>query len=197
MKLTMYALSAVLSVGVSAFPAAAQTDWRNEEPNTVTLYSRTKHKQADGGYGKSAFSFKQGLRSDADIRATRNNFDVLYGNFDIGGDTDWFQVTMVTDDRSRIKDLGELDWASIFDVPILEAAAEPHKGIALDFKTKNFAESSDEQLARVSLGHIYVVHSRDSISDFYTLFRVDKLVPNDKVSISWKAVPSPEGPHSK
>lgn len=96
------------------------------------------------------------------------------------------------DDCSRIKDLGELNWSDIFDVPILAAAIEPHKGTRLDYKTKNFEESSDGQLAKVVAGHIYVVHSKDFDSNFYTLFRVEKLVPSDEVTISWKVVPSPE-----
>lgn len=182
-----------LTICVGGISTFAQASWTTQQPGTVTLYSRTKYKERDGGYGRSAFSFKQGLRSDEDAKVTRNNFDLLYGNMDLAGDADWFQVTMVTDDRSRIKDLGELEWFNIFDVPILEAAPEPHKGMVMDFKSKNFAESSDWQVAKVKVGHIYVVHSKDTISEGYALFRVDELVPNDKVSISWKRVPSPEG----
>jgi hypothetical protein len=98
---------------------------------------------------------------------------------------------MVTDDRSRIKDLGELNWADLVDVPALPAAAEPQKGISLSFKTRNFEESSNGQVTRVAAGHMYVVHTRDTDSDFYTLLRVDKLVPGDEVTISWKNVPAP------
>jgi len=187
----------ILTIYVAGISILAQASWSIKQPGTVTLYSRTKYKDPDGGYGRSAFSFKHGLRSDEDIKVTHNNFDLLYGNVDLEGDADWFQVTMVTDDRSRIKDLGELEWSNIFDVPILEAAPEPHKGMTPDFKTKNLAESSDWQVAKVKVGHIYVVHSKDTMSEGYALFRVDELVPNDSVSISWKTVPSPEVPISR
>lgn len=196
MKLRNCCLFLILTVCVAALSAKGQLrsdeNWRDVEPKTVTLYSRSKYKDKFEGYGKSAFSFKQGVRSDIGREVTRNNYELLYGNLNINGDSDWFGVTMVTDDCSRIKDLGELNWSGIFDVPYLPASLEPQKGISLSFKTKNFEESSNGQVTKVVAGHMYVVHSKDSDSDFYTLFRVEKLVPSDEVTISWKIVPSPE-----
>ena len=99
---------------------------------------------------------------------------------------------MTTDDCSRIKNLGKLNWSDIVEVPILQASVQPHKGIKSPSKTETFEESSDGQVTKVIVEHMYVVHSKDSSSDFYTLFRVDQLLPSDKVTISWKVVPSPE-----
>jgi hypothetical protein len=195
MKLRHCGLLLILTLGVVSYWAKAQSrsndNWRDVEPKTVTLYSRAKYKDKIEGYGKSAFSFKHGVRSDVGQQRTRNNYELQYGNISWDGDSDWFTVTMVTDDRSRIKDLGELNWSEIFDVPYLPASAAPPKGIRMPSKAETYEESSNGQVTKVAAGHIYVVHSKDSDSDFYTLFRVEKLVPSDEVTISWKAVPSP------
>ncbi|MBP6214369.1 MAG: hypothetical protein KA447_15120 [Pyrinomonadaceae bacterium] len=169
-----------------------ETNWRDVEPKTVTLYSRIKYIDEYKGYGKSAFSFKNDVRSDVGQKITGNNYELQYGSINLDHDSDWFKVSMGTDDCSRIKDLGELNWSGIFDVPYLPASPEPRHGVRMPSKTETFEESSGGQVTKVVVGHIYVVHSKDSDSDFYTLFRVDKLVPSDEVTISWKVVPSPE-----
>lgn len=198
MKLRYCTLLLILTLGIASFSflakaqSRANDNWRDVEPQTVTLFSRAKHKDKSGGYGKSAFSFKHGVRSDDEQRKTRNNYELLYGNISLYGDSDWFVVTLVTDDRSRIKDLGELSWSEVYDVPYLPASFEPQKGIRTPSKNETYEESSNGQVSKVVAGHIYVVHSKDSDSDFYTLFRVEKLVPSDQVTISWKVVPSPE-----
>ena len=166
-------------------------NWQESEARTVTLYSRAKNDDRNGGYGKSAFSFWHGLRSDVGTGVTRNNFEIVYGGMNISGDSDWFTVTLVTDDCGRIRDLGELDWTEIFEVPYLPAAAEPDHGITMSFKSGNLEQSSNGQFSKVILGHMYVLHTKDSVANFYTLFRVDKLKPSDEATISWKNVPSP------
>lgn len=196
MKLRYFVLSLILIICVCSLSANAQPgsekNWREVKPKTVTLYSRVKYKERFVGYGKAAFSFKHGVRSDVGHEITGNNYELLYGNINLNRDSDWFTVTTVTDDCSRIKDLGELNWSDIFDVPYLLASVEPQKGIRMPSKTETFEESSNGRVTGVIAGHIYVVHSKDSDSDFYTLFRVDELVPNERVTISWKVVPSPE-----
>ena len=196
MNLATYVGLVILSCFAFGLSSSAQVgaveNWREIGAKSVTLYSRAKYKDKYAGYGKSTFSFKYGLRSDdVDQAKTHNDYELQFGGMSIDGDSDWFGVTMVTDDRSRIKDLGELNWADLVDVPALPAAAEPQKGISLSFKTRNFEESSNGQVTRVAEGHMYVVHTRDTDSDFYTLLRVDKLVPGDEVTISWKNVPAP------
>jgi hypothetical protein len=196
MKLRYYGLLLILAVGVVGNSAKAQSpaneNWRDVEPQTVTLFSRATHKDEDGGYAKSAFSFKHGVRSDVGRQITGNNYELEYGSIDWNHDSDWFEVTMVTDDCSRIKDLGALQWAEVFDVPFLPASVVPQDGIRMPRKNQTYEESSNGQVTRVVAGHMYVVHTKDSSSDLYTLFRVEKLVPSDEVTISWKVVPSPE-----
>ena len=196
MRSRTYGLLIILALGIASHSARAQSlsneNWREVEPQTVTLFSRARYKDELVDYGKSAFSFRYGVRSDVGRDITRNDYELEYGNISWNGDSDWFIVTMVTDDCSRIKDLGALEWSYVFDVPFVPASLEPQNGIRMPSKKETFEESSNGQVTRVVLGHIYAVHSKDSDSDFYTLFRVEKLVPSDRVTISWKVVPSPE-----
>jgi hypothetical protein len=83
---------------------------------------------------------------------------------------DAFDVTTVTDDRSRIADLGELDWSRELQLPRLEAYETPTR----------------EKSVKAVVGHMYLVHSKDTDSDHYALFRVEKLLPGDSVTITWK-----------
>lgn len=133
------------------------------EPGTVTLLSRSRHND----YQKATFSFEHGLRDDP-RGVTRNDWDLQYGN---GGDQ--FSVTMVTDDRSRLADLGKHTWAELKRVPALHPHPTPTREPALAAK----------------VGHIYLVRTRDRESDLYALFRVEKLLENDRVTISWKRLP--------
>ena len=196
MKIRHFGWLLMLAVPAISLSAIAQSrsrdNWRTVEPNTVTLFSRAKYKDKVDGYGRSTFSFRYGVRSDVGREITRNNYELQYGNINWNGDSDWFTVTMVTDDCSRIKDLGELKWSDIVEVPLLPASLEPPRGIRGPSKTETYEESSNGQVSKVVAGHIYVVHSKDSDSNFYTLFRVENLVPSDEVTISWKRVPSPE-----
>ncbi|MEZ5427241.1 MAG: hypothetical protein R2747_13310 [Pyrinomonadaceae bacterium] len=196
MRLRTQAALLILAIGIGGILVRGQKNtaenWRDVEPETVTLFSRIKYKDKYEGYGKAAFSFRHGLRSDVGREATRNNYELEYGNISFDGDNDWFLVTMVSDDRSRIKDLGEMNWSEIFDVPILQASVAPHRGIRGPSKAQTYEESSDGQVTKAAVGHMYVIHSKDGDSDLYTLLRVEKIVPGDEVTISWKAVPSPE-----
>lgn len=181
------------------FSAAAQSfseDWRDIKPATVTLFSRAKYKNEPEAFEKSVVSFKYGVRGDLGRSLTHNNYELQYGNLNLDGDSDWFGVTMVTDDCSRIKDLGAWSWSDVADVPYLPASDAPAKGIRLPSKTETIEQSSLGQVTRAQLGHLYVVHSKDRDSDFYSMFRVEELVPSDHVTISWKKVPSPEKSNS-
>ncbi|MFZ0750590.1 MAG: hypothetical protein WAM70_14605, partial [Pyrinomonadaceae bacterium] len=115
-------------------------------------------------------------------------YELLYGSICWNRDCDWFSVTMVADDHSRIKDLGELKWSDPFEVPDLPPNPDWNQGIRWPGKNETLEQSSKGQVTKVVAGHIYVLRSKDSRSDLYTLFRVEKLVPNDEVTISWKVV---------
>ena len=189
-------LAVVLLVGMIAFGVTTNTSGNisalRTKPKQVTLFSRIKYTDESGGYGKSAFSFKHGVRSDVGLEVTQNDYELEYGNDSIFGDSDWFTVTMVTDDCSRIKDLGAMNWSDISYVPVVLATAEPHQGVRWLAPGQSTEESSDGQVTHAVLGHLYVVHTKEGKRDMYAMFRVEELVPNDQCTISWKVVSSPE-----
>src|SRR5918992_1390258 len=92
---------------------------------TVTLLSQEKHQdyakavvriQPPAG-GKSAR--RVGVVSDHTLR---------FGGMNLDGEGDWLEVPFAHGSRSQIKDLGELQWSEVYDVPILHASASPHPG---------------------------------------------------------------------
>ena len=160
--ITLAALCLPEAVVFSQTPGAAV--------QSVTLLKRRK---ADGvdNYTQAAFSFKHGVNGSAALPLTRNNWDLLFGN---SPTPDAFDVTMVTDDRSRIKDLGAFNWSDDFQVPALPAHPEPTR----------------EPSVKAVVGHMYVVHTKDRDNDHYALFRVEALDPGSSVTISWKLIPT-------
>lgn len=143
----------------------------NDEPRFVTLQARRKTDVQDN-YVDAAFSFEHGMNGKEAVRVTFNDWDLLFGN---SPGIDTFDVTMVTDDCSRIKDLGELGWYDFFEIPVLPAHPEPAR----------------EPSVRAVVGHMYVVHTKDRETDMYALFRVEALESKTSVTISWKRVPPP------
>ena len=156
---------AVLLVATSA---VAQ---QNTNPRTVTLLKRTTANGRDN-YTQAVFSFKYGVNGDEALSLTRNNWDVLFGNSTL---PDAFDVTMVTDDCSRIRDLGALEWSNHLPLPALPAYDKPTR----------------EPSVKAIVGHMYLVHSKDRDSDHYALFRVEALNPGKSVTISWSLIPAP------
>ena len=124
-------------------------------------------------YADACFSFEFGVNGAANVNLVRNDWDILFGN---SPDKDTFTVSMVTDDRSRIQDMGALKWSDSFQVPVLTALPAP--GVVPDVATV--------------VGHMYAVHTKDTTTDLYFLFRVEALDPLKSVTISWKSVQSPE-----
>jgi hypothetical protein len=143
-----------------------------DAPHYVSLVKRVRTAENDN-YTQAAFSFKYGVNGDEALKLTRNNWDLLFGN---SPTPDAFDVTMVTDDCSRIKELGELDWNDYFEVPALPAYPLPTR----------------EPSVKAIVGHMYLVHSKDRDSDHYALFRVEALTPSQSVTISWKLIPDPQ-----
>jgi hypothetical protein len=123
----------------------------------------------------ATYSFKFGGNGPEIQNLCRNNWELLFGNNPL---LDAFDVTMVTDDRSRIKDLGKYNWGERFEIPTLAAYEEPER----------------EPSVQAREGHMYMVHARDTDTNLYALFRVEKLVAGESVEISWKVIPPPKRP---
>lgn len=166
----LFIIMAVLVVALfSLIPIAAQTP--DDEIKSGKLVARKSENGVDN-YIYATFSFKFGGNGPDVQKLCRNNWDILFGN---SVTPDSFDVSMVVDDRSRIKDLGRYKWTDKFSVSRLSAYEEPEH----------------EPSVKAAVGHIYLVHSRDRDSDHYALFRVERLVSEESVEITWKLIEPP------
>ena len=170
MKNPLTYLFLILIVLGNGLLAAAQTP--SEEIKTGTLVKRVSENGKDN-YVYATYSFKFGGNGPEIQKLCRNNWDLLFGNSPM---EDALDVTMVTDDRSRIKDLGAYHWVQKFRITRLAAYEEP----------------DTEDGVKAIEGHMYLVHSRDTDDNHYALFRVEKLIPGKSVEISWKLIPPPQ-----
>ena len=169
---------------------AQEPEHRGAAPQTATLLSQIKHKD----FAKANFNFGLAARGDSESPQTRNVYDVRYGGISLNGDNDWLDVPISHGSRSQIKDLGELSWSDVYDVPFLHANPVPHSGgMSLSQDSgKRLKVSPEGVLVKAVVGHMYLVHSKDGDRDLYAMFRVEALKPGDECRISWKLVPSPE-----
>jgi len=134
----------------------------------ATLFSRMVHRD----YQKATFSFEFGLRDDPTY-LHRNDWDLQYGN---GGEH--FHVAMVSDDRSRIVDLGQIDWGQLDTTRLAKLPAHPQP-------RREFVPTAP--------GHVYMVHTVDRNSDLYALFRVERVDPQQGTcDITWRLVDAPQ-----
>lgn len=174
--LTIACLTILMIFGAQWVRARAEMIWNVEgqnQPRRVTLESRKKTNDHDN-YVNAAFSFEHGVNGAEARAVTRNDWDILFGN---SPEPDSFDVTMITDDCSRILDLGAFNWSDAFTVPLLRAHRTPTR----------------EPSVKAVVGHMYVVHTKDRETDMYALFRVEALEPGKSVTIAWKKIQSPEG----
>jgi hypothetical protein len=169
---------------------AQQYSHRDVQPQSATLLSHIGHND----FAKSNFNFQLGVRGDSTSPPTRNIYDLRYGGLSYNHDSDWFDVPIAHGSRSKIIDLGALNWLDVYDIPILYASLEPYDGMRTDSINHGRLVSSlpENTLVKVIVGHMYLLHARDNDRDLYVMFRVESLKPGDEVTISWKVVPSPE-----
>ena len=184
------AILAVTTFGALWTVKAQEPDHRSVDPQQAILLSQIKHKD----FAKANFHFGLGARGDSKSPSTRNVYDVRYGGVSLDGDNDWLDVPISHGSRSQIKDLGELNWSDVYDVPFLHAHPVPHSGgMSMSYNSGKLVKVSPEAvLVRAIVGHIYLVHSKDADRDLYVMFRVEAVKPGDECTITWKRVPSPE-----
>lgn len=179
-----------LAVCVAHHARAQEADFSSIPARTATLYSHHVHKD----YDRASFSFEMGVLGDEKLPERRVYYDVRYGGMSADGSGHWFDVASGRDSRRQLKDLGELNWAEVYHTPLLFASPVPHTGL-MEYKYKegNVVEISPAGVnIKAVAGHMYVLHVKDSDSDFYVMFRVESLKPEGECTISWKRVPSPD-----
>ena len=156
---------------------------------TVTLYAPLKYNH---DFSRASFSFLSGARG------TQKGWDVLYGNTYIGDDHDWLSASTARDNRSLIRDLGALNWFDAYKIPVIVPLPKLEEG-----KERNITVDSSGGTGRAwaekngifvkaIVGHMYVMRVKDSVSDFYVVFRVESIERGDNCTLSWQLVPSPE-----
>ena len=184
---------AILAAAVFGVPCpvkAQEPEHRSVAPQKATLLSQIKHKD----FAKANFNFGLGARGDSESPFTRNVYDVRYGGISLAGDNDWLDVPISHGSRSQIKDLGELNWSDVYDIPFLTANPVPHSGgMSMSYNAGKLIKVSPEGvLVRTVASHMYLVHSKDADRDLYVMFRVEEVKPGDECTITWKQVLSPE-----
>jgi hypothetical protein len=179
-------LSVILLL-ISATLAPAQSGLQ-----TVTLVPPVDPVTKEYDEGKATFSFKFGLTK----KDTHGPYDLGYGFLSIS-DQDWFRVNNIGQNRTVIKDLGELGWHDSFIVPVLIPLPAIEKGehrvVTVDASGdthKQWAELSIT-FAKVELGHIYLVRVKTEIDDYYAMFRVEDFKQQQFCKISWRLLPAP------
>jgi hypothetical protein len=159
----------------------------------VTMYAPMNPETKKYNEGKSCFNFKLGLVKEA----TKGNqdWDLGYGFLAIDNQ-DWFVLHYGDENRSVIKDLGELKWEDPLNIPILEPLPPVEKGqhrqITIDSSgdTHKAWAQSVPNFAKVFLGHIYLMRVKNEIEDFYVMFRVEDFEQRKRCAISWRLAPS-------
>jgi hypothetical protein len=146
---------------------------------TVTLDSRRVDRAIGAdNYVNATYSFEKGTNGEKGLKQTRNDWDLEFSSMWTADGTirrNVFDVTMVDDDRSHIRDLGKLDWSDDIRIPVLPALKIPTK----------------EKPVEAKVGHIYLVHAADSDSDLYALFRLDEMRSRESATITWKRIKAP------
>ena len=179
-------LGVILAAAVIALGAL-----RAENPKTATLYSPIKYKD---DFSRASFDFNLGRSG------TGTSWDLMYGNLYTGNDVDWFQPSMIGDNRHVIRDLGTLDWSDQIRVPLLIPRPKlmPGERRKITVNTSagaydNWAANAEHEgiFARAVVGHMYALHAKNSRSDYYILFRVDSIEHGDHCTISWRRVRRP------
>ena len=106
----------------------------------------------------ATYSFEYATRTDRDL--VLNDWDLEYGN----GPGNLLSVNMSTADNSRIADLGPVDFYTVRDIP---------------------HEAAFDEKAVAQKDHVYVIHTRDNNSDFYTKMLITNMADDMWIRFTW------------
>jgi hypothetical protein len=176
------------------------------QDSTVKLYAAIKY----GEQRKSCINFKTSAAEVLNV-----NCDFSYGPLNINNELDWFQSSTAQSNRSVIKDLGEHEWLSLFEVPEVEPLTKlkPGEQRKINLLSINVGAAPEDNslpvptlespakpspktsplFVKAITGHVYVIHVVDESRDFYALVRVEALQRGDNCTVSWKLIPAPLG----
>lgn len=193
-----------------SFSAAGFSQKENSALKTAELYSAYLNAQNppelnEAKVSRNCFDFVK----ESEVKCGENRWDLVYGNLRTGDDWNWFEVSSSKNVRSKIVNLGKLDWTDSLTIPVIEPYRKLKEGegrvMTVDTSGKNgnsgnskAADASEKNEAKTSggftkavLGNVYAARIVDGSEDFYVLFRVDAL-EGDKCVISWKRADAPK-----
>lgn len=143
---------------------------RQEPVRVAALVARGYASEMDNerAYVVATFSFEHATRDD-EQNVVRNDWDLLFGN----GQGNQLTVRMVTDDASRMWNLGEVD----FDTFKPGDAGQ------------NAGTGGENAVAREK--HLYVIHTLDSETNLWAKFQVLELEEDKSVIFRWELIEDP------
>ena len=160
----------------------------------VTLYAPPDRKAPDAfDQTKRCFDFRAGSM----MNGAKGRWDLGYG-FAILNNEDWFILSGARETRTVIKDLGELRWTDPLEVralkPLPELASGEQRKHTIDTSgdTGDVWAKTTNTMAKVAIGHIYLMHIKEAESDSYVLFRVEDFKQQAFCTITWTRIPTPE-----
>lgn len=176
----------LLAVFICAVASAGQN---KTSLQSVSLYSPLSLKYDDT---RAWFDFERGERTK------EPKWDLEYGCLRIGEDYDWFSASQATDNRSLIRDLGELNWNDDYEVPVIEPLPNLEEGKTRSITVDSSGDTgkawakSNGIFVKAIVGHLYAMHVKDTDSDFYVLFRVESIARGESCTIFWRLTDAPE-----
>jgi hypothetical protein len=110
---------------------------------------------------------------------------VRYGALSIRGDGDWLDIVAPPPGAlGTIKDMGELSWSEVHEVPVLMFTPHPH-----GYPVPGHRAVFSNEVVKAKVGHMYVLRVKKQKTDFYTLLRVEAIDPKGECTFTWKRVP--------
>lgn len=206
-KLALVLVFVLLGCPAILIPKQVLSENVNTRPGErITLQNRRRTANHDN-FKEATVDFRPRLYDV--VRGPSNEWDLLYGSVNFNGDRDWFLVPSGRRGRSRIRDLGNMDWSDDIAVPVLPILPCRTNELCGGFRIppsssgkKIQDEDVNPHIAKPMVGHMYLVHTHrirprsrgfnTLLEDFYTLVRVEELKPNESCTITWKIIPSPK-----
>ena len=125
------------------------------------LYARSMYSD----YTSATYSFEFATRDDIDCNV-RNDWDIQYGNSGDLCNRNEIDVNMTGGDNSTIVDLGtKIDFCSLQNIPL-----------DVNYTDHVFA----------AINHVYIIHTKDRDSDFYTKLIITNMKSNDWIKFNWE-----------
>ncbi|MCB1282124.1 MAG: hypothetical protein KDB18_11450 [Salinibacterium sp.] len=148
-------------------------------PAAATISLRYRRTDSEKDYIGCTASFEYATRDDQ--KRVNNDWDLCLQGHGIERYPYTITPRTVTNDKSEIWDLGEVKFE--------EVRVESHKA-------KSAVAARWDQEGRHGLtprtGHVYLLHTLDDDSDFWTKFEVIEITPNKGVTISWQLLTRPQ-----